>query len=60
MAWWCSKLPLKKTGGYWCDNDMTMEDYQNLNIHTISKETFEKLWNEEIHLPFGAESNSSK
>ena len=26
---------------------MTMDDYRNLNIHAISKEAFEKLWNEE-------------
>lgn len=54
------KAPFEENWGYWCDNDMTMDDYRNLNIHAISKEAFEKLWNEEIKLPFGTESNSSK
>lgn len=54
------KAPFEENLGYWCDNDMTMDDYRNLNIHAISKETFEKLWNEVIQLPFGTESNSSK
>ena len=54
------KAPFEENWGYWCDNDMTMDDYRNLNIHSISKEAFEKLWNEEIQLPFGTESNSSK
>ena len=54
------KAPFEENWGYWCDNDMTMDDYRNLNIHAISKEAFEKLWNEEIQLPFGTESNSSK
>lgn len=54
------KAPFEENWGYWCDNDMTMDDYRNLNIHAISKEVFEKLWNEEIQLPFGTESNSSK
>ena len=54
------KAPFEENLGYWCDNDMTMDDYRNLNIHSISKEAFEKLWNEEIQLPFGTESNSSK
>ena len=54
------KAPFEENWGYWCDNDMTMDDYRNLNIHAISKEAFDKLWNEEIQLPFGTESNSSK
>ena len=54
------KAPFEENWGYWCDNDMTMDDYQNLNIHAISKEAFEKLWNEEVQFPFGIESNSSK
>ena len=54
------KAPFEENWGYWCDNDMTMDDYRNLNIHSISKEAFEKLWNEEIQLPFGTESNISK
>lgn len=54
------KAPFEENWGYWCDNDMTMDDYRNLNIHAISKEAFEKFWNEEIQLPFGTESNSSK
>ena len=54
------KAPFEENWGYWCDNDMTMDDYRNLNIHAISKEAFEKLWNEEVQLPFGTESNSSK
>ena len=54
------KAPFEENLGYWCDNDMTMDDYRNLNIHAISKEAFEKLWNEEVQFPFGIESNSSK
>ena len=54
------KAPFEENWGYWCYNDMTTDDYRNLNIHAISKEAFEKLWNEEIQLPFGTESNSSK
>ena len=54
------KAPFEENWGYWCDNDMTMDDYRNLNIHAISKEAFEKLWNEEVQLPFRAESNISK
>ena len=42
------KAPFEENWGYWCDNDMTMDDYRNLNIHAISKEAFEKLWNEEV------------
>ena len=44
------KAPFEENWGYWCDNDMTMDDYRNLNIHAISKEAFEKLWNEEVQL----------
>ena len=54
------KAPFEENLGYWCDDDMTMDDYRNLNIHAISKEAFEKLWNEEVQLPFRAESNISK
>ncbi len=53
MAWWCLKAPFEENWGYFgVYNDMTMDDYRNLNIHAISKEAFEKLWKEEIKLPF--------
>ena len=54
------KAPFEYNFGYLCYNDMTMDEDRNLNIHAISKEAFDKLWNEEIQLPFGTESNSSK
>lgn len=51
------KAPFEENLGYWCDNDMTMDDYRNLGIHAISKEVFEKLWNKEVQFPSEADSN---
>jgi len=42
------KAPFEENWGYWCDNDMTMDDYKKLNIHLVSKNEFETLWNKEI------------
>lgn len=54
------KAPFEENWGYWCDNDMTIDDYRNLGIHTISKEVFEKLWNEEVQSPTEKDSNRAK
>lgn len=51
------KAPFDENWGYWCDNDMTMDDYRSLGIHAISKEAFEKLWNKEVLLPSEVDSN---
>lgn len=49
------KAPFDNNLGYWCDNNMTMDDYRSLGIHAISKEAFEKLWSKEVLLPSEAD-----
>lgn len=39
------KAPCLNDLGYWCDNDLTMDDYKKFNIQQMKKEEFEKLWN---------------
>ncbi len=55
------KAPFEENWAYWCDNDMTMDDYRNLNIYAISRKRLRNFGKKkEIKLPFRAESNISK
>lgn len=51
------KAPFEENLGYWCDSEMTMNNYIDIGIHEISKKLFEKLWNEEIQYPITTESD---
>lgn len=38
------KAPCGDNLGYWCDTDLTLDDYSNFNIHFVPKEEFETKW----------------
>lgn len=40
------KAPSQGNLGYWCDTDLTLDDYSVFNIHFIPKEEFENKWSE--------------
>ena len=39
-------MPMGKNHGYWCDNQLQIEDYKKFNAIHIDKEEFEKDWKE--------------
>ena len=38
------KAPYLKNIGFWCDSDMTLNDYKRFPIEIISSEEFEDIW----------------
>lgn len=39
-------MPFGNNYGFWCDSQLTLEDYENLNSTPISPEEFENDWTE--------------
>lgn len=46
-----TKGPYKNNLGFWIDNDLTLQEYkERFDIHSIGKETFDKLWESPMSL----------
>ena len=42
------KAPYKKNLGFWCDEDLSLDDYSKFCYKHISKSEFESLWEKKI------------